>query len=188
MAAAQTSRTRDRMIDAALRLFHTEGFGAVGVHRLADEAGVSKRTLYSYFPTKDDILLGVLRLRGPEIAVDWLPAEDDDTSPIDRIRAVFRIQAASIGDTDFSGCPFVDIATEMRDPGHPAVIEAAKLKLELTKFFARQAKLAHADNSDQLAEQLTTLFNGAVSQALLFGAYPDSVFTAVDALIAAQHV
>lgn len=174
------------MIDAAQELFYAEGYRAVGVDRLAARAGVSKRTLYKEFETKDALLLGMLDDRGPGLAVALLPPEDDGTAPFGRIRAVFANQQH--GSVDWTkGCVFVDIAVEMRDPGHPAVVSAARFKGELTAFFARQAEAGGAADPAGLAEQLTILFNGAAVQTMLSGAYPDSTHGAVDALLAAQR-
>ncbi|MFA9430332.1 TetR/AcrR family transcriptional regulator [Egicoccus sp. AB-alg2] len=49
-------RTRRALIDAALDLCVRDGFDAVSVERIADAAGVSPRTFFRYFPTKDEVL------------------------------------------------------------------------------------------------------------------------------------
>jgi AcrR family transcriptional regulator len=50
-------RTRAAISDAAIALFLAHGFDQVGVTRVAAEAEVSKRTLFAYFPTKEDLVL-----------------------------------------------------------------------------------------------------------------------------------
>lgn len=175
---------RQRAIDAAVELFHREGFGAVGIDRLTTSIGMSKRTLYKYFDSKDDLLLAVLdSCEG--MALRDLPDEDDDSSPRERILAVFDAQAKYCTDPDFAGCFFVNIATEFRDPDHRAVRIAADHKAKLTQFLVRQARLAGVAAPDDLAEQLTVLHTGAADYALLYGHYPDSTRTAVAALLTA---
>lgn len=53
-------RTRRRILDAARRLFRTEGYSQTSVDRVADAAGYSKGALYSNFESKEALLLAVL--------------------------------------------------------------------------------------------------------------------------------
>ena len=55
-------RTRRRILDAAYDLFYRKGFGRVGVDEIAAVAGVTKRTLYYHFESKDELLASVLAL------------------------------------------------------------------------------------------------------------------------------
>jgi AcrR family transcriptional regulator len=50
-------RTRAAISTAAIRLFLERGFDAVGVAEVARAAGVSKRTLFVYFPSKENLVL-----------------------------------------------------------------------------------------------------------------------------------
>ena len=53
----------ERILAAADKLFYQHGIRAVGVDAIADEAGVSKRTLYNHYPTKDDLIAAYLVAR-----------------------------------------------------------------------------------------------------------------------------
>jgi AcrR family transcriptional regulator len=48
---------RQRIINAAFRLFSGEGYSAVTTERIALAAGIGKPTLYRYFPSKEALLL-----------------------------------------------------------------------------------------------------------------------------------
>ncbi|MBW3079938.1 TetR/AcrR family transcriptional regulator [Bifidobacterium saguinibicoloris] len=50
--------TRRTIRDVALRLFAEQGYGNVTTQRIADEAGMSVITLFRYFPSKEDLVLG----------------------------------------------------------------------------------------------------------------------------------
>ncbi|MFD7079263.1 TetR/AcrR family transcriptional regulator [Streptomyces sp. NPDC002181] len=52
-------RTRQTIFEAALRLFLSRGFDDVSIVEIAEAAEVSKRTLFTYFPTKEDLVLHV---------------------------------------------------------------------------------------------------------------------------------
>jgi AcrR family transcriptional regulator len=58
-----TSEARQRILDTADRLFYQEGVRAVGIDRIIDEANVAKMSLYKHFPSKDDLILAVLKFR-----------------------------------------------------------------------------------------------------------------------------
>ena len=53
--------TRDRILEAALRLFSSRGYERVSVTAIAREAGVSRPSFYRYFKNKRDVLLALLR-------------------------------------------------------------------------------------------------------------------------------
>lgn len=52
----RTAQTRAEIVDAALALFATQGFDATSMEQVADAAQVSRRTVYRYFATKDDLV------------------------------------------------------------------------------------------------------------------------------------
>jgi AcrR family transcriptional regulator len=181
-----STETRAKILGAGARLFTREGFHVVGVDRVAREAGVSKRTLYAYYPTKEQLLRAVLRDAGPAITASVLP--DGSDSPREQIHAVFTRQQELAARRNFSGCPFVALANELRNPRAPAAKIAARFKLGLTAFFEEQAGRAEARDPASLAEQLTVLWDGANSYVLLHGHYPQSTPAAVDALLSAHGV
>jgi len=54
--AVSTARVREALIDAALELFARDGFDATHSDRIAVRAGVSPRTFFRYFPTKESVV------------------------------------------------------------------------------------------------------------------------------------
>src|SRR5215208_3380680 len=64
----QNSSIRQRIVDAARAHFFSHGFRSVTMDDLAEELGISKKTLYAYFPGKFDLLEAVLadKFRGVE--------------------------------------------------------------------------------------------------------------------------
>ena len=83
--AAKIRRTADH-------LFYAEGLRAVGVDKLAEEAGVTKRTLYKHFPTKDDLILSYLKRRH-EATISWMTqmAEARGDGAEGRVLALFDV-------------------------------------------------------------------------------------------------
>ena len=60
LRAEQAAATRDRIVDATVELLQAGDPSAVGMQHVADRAGVSVRTVYRAFPTREDLFTGVL--------------------------------------------------------------------------------------------------------------------------------
>lgn len=114
--------TRNRIIDAARRCFYRQGITATGVDMLAEEAGVSKRTLYNHFGSKDGLITAYLQRRETRwrrrLATRLEHASDD---PIERVLAYVHGYADPPDDQEFRGCAMVNAAAELVDERHPAL-------------------------------------------------------------------
>jgi AcrR family transcriptional regulator len=180
---------RQRLIDAAADLFYRRGIGATGVDLVSKAAGVSKRTLYAEFGSKDQLIAQTLDAKGCDILGMYLPPTDSDLPPRQQILAVFGRLDGFTASESFRGCAFVNTATELADPGHPARGVARDYKQRIRDYFADQAARGGADDPRRLCEQLVIVFDGAIVQAVLGTAVDgDTVSGAVVALLDAQHV
>src|SRR3546814_14625010 len=93
MAAAPVSlrekhaaQTRQRIVDVALGLFVDQGFDATTVDEIAEQADVSPRTFFRYFPTKEALLFHDLEERLVLIQ-DLIVKRPADESPAEPLRA-----------------------------------------------------------------------------------------------------
>src|ERR1700686_1908897 len=92
---------QERILETADRLFYRQGIRVVGVDTVAAEIGISKRTLYNYFPSKDDLIFGYLSRRpGPIEASDLAPPEQN-LDEFNRLERAMRPDG-------YRGCPFVN--------------------------------------------------------------------------------
>jgi AcrR family transcriptional regulator len=185
-----TPTPRQRLIDAAADLFYRQGIGAVGVDLVSKAAGVSKRTLYLEFGSKDQLIAQSLDARGTDIIGIYLPTEEDsEAPPRQEILAVFDRLRRWTASESYRGCPFINTATELADASHPARQVARDYKLRIRGFFERQAARGLAADPNQLASQLITFFDGAIVQAVMGNALdPGTIAAAVQALLDAQGV
>ncbi|HEY6294938.1 MAG TPA: TetR/AcrR family transcriptional regulator [Streptosporangiaceae bacterium] len=180
---------RQRLLDAAADLFYRQGIGAVGVDLVSKTAGVSKRTLYQQFGSKDRLVAESLDAHGDAVLGMYIPAEDPKAPARRQILAVFEALGQWTAAETFRGCPFVNTATELADPGHPARLVARDYKLRLRDYFARQAERGQADDPQRLADELIVIFDGAIVQAVMGTVrHPDAARTAVRSLLDAHHV
>jgi AcrR family transcriptional regulator len=185
----RTPSPRQRLLDAAADLFYRQGIAAVGVDLVSKAAGVSKRTLYQQFGSKDQLIAESLDAQGPAILGWYMRAAGDDAPPREQILAVFDGLGGWTASAAFRGCPFVNTAAELADPGHPARRVARDYKLRLRDYFARQAERGNAEDPQCLADQLIVVFDGAIVQAVMgTGLHPGAARTAVQALLDAQRI
>jgi AcrR family transcriptional regulator len=183
---AKTS-PRERLLRAAADLFYREGVASVGVEKLCQTAGVSKRSMYQLFETKDDVVAESLRQFGPHDTAGYFPDEAADLTPRERVLHVFERLEEQAGSPGFHGCPFVNTAIEMKDPQHPASVVARDFKQQLTAYIERQVTLGGARDPRTLAAQLTVVFDGSAVRSVMLDAGLDglSVLTATTLLDAA---
>ena len=87
--------TRERLLDAGARLFAERGYDAVTAAEIADAAGVTERTFFRHFPTKNDLILTNWRRLAAELQVA-MAAMPDGTPAIDVVRAGVVAFAASL--------------------------------------------------------------------------------------------
>lgn len=168
--------TRERILQAAVRLFHGEGIRAVSVDAVAAKAGVTKRTLYYHFRSKDELIAAYLERRDPP-NLAWFQRHyaqaGGDTAA--RIEALFAALAASALSPRWKGCGFLRTSVELVNlPGHPAMhaARAHKRRVEdwLTTLFAGgEAGPVALDEvaARELARQVMLLIDGAFAVVLL---------------------
>jgi AcrR family transcriptional regulator len=161
--------TRERIIQAASALFYNEGIRRVSVDEVAARAGLTKRTLYYHFRSKDDLVAAYLAARDqPNLALfrKWF-TEADGGLPV-KVEAIFRNLARSARHPKWKGCGFLRTSAELANmPGHPAIkIGAAhKKKFEdwLRTTFAEQG----VADPLKLARQILLLLDGSFAVVLL---------------------
>ena len=119
---AQAGRSRrppetpaaQRMVTAARRHFFAHGFRSVTMDDLAEELGMSKKTLYGAFPSKDTLLRAVLldKFQSVEMDLDGIMAD----ASTDVLTALQRLLACMQRHTEEIQPPFVrDIRREAPD-------------------------------------------------------------------------
>jgi AcrR family transcriptional regulator len=153
-----------RMLEAAQRRFYTDSITATGVDVLAREAGVSKRTLYNHFGSKDGLVTAYLHRREERWrrrVADLLDRAGDD--PVARLSAYVRGYGERPDGTDFRGCAFVNAAAELADDGHPA-LGVVRGSIDNVERGVRQILVdAGVADAEELAAQILLVLEGAIA-------------------------
>lgn len=91
-AAPKSEETRQRILGAALKLFHDRGFEAATMRDIAEEAGVATGAAYYYFPSKDAIVMEFYRQSSAEMQPKIEAALDKVTGLEQRIYQLIRVK------------------------------------------------------------------------------------------------
>ncbi|WP_232237652.1 MULTISPECIES: TetR/AcrR family transcriptional regulator [Actinoalloteichus] len=162
------------LLEVASNLFYRRGIHAVGVDMLASAAGVTKKTLYACFGSKDALVARYLRERDRRWR-EFLTARvaEHADSPKEALLASFDALQEWMDRADPRGCAFVNALAELPSadhPGHLAVLEHKRWLLDFLTDLAVAADLAEPED---LAGLILLLHEGAlVSHAT--GSVPDA--------------
>ncbi|GHH66531.1 AcrR family transcriptional regulator [Streptomyces umbrinus] len=150
---------RERLLTAAIDLFYHQGVH-VAASALCESAGISKKSMYQLYDSKDALLAVALERRILIDAASLLPSPDFDPSPRARLLHVFEQLEKFARSPDYMGCAYLTSQVELRDPTHPTSIVAARLKRKhLEGFFHAEAERGKATDADFLTRQLITLYD-----------------------------
>jgi AcrR family transcriptional regulator len=151
-----------RILDTAGRLFYGQGIRAVGVDTIAAEIGISKRTLYNYFPSKDQLIVAYLSRY-------LIPPKTSERPLLEQILRIFDWLERWFASDTFRGCPFVNAIAELGDATHPGTKMAVAYK-EQRRVWVRDAlRGLNVADPDGLATQIAILVEGAIIAALVRG-------------------
>jgi TetR/AcrR family transcriptional repressor of nem operon len=113
--------TKDRLVMTAMRLFSEKGYESASVADILRTAGANSGSLYHFFPTKQDLLMEVLRRYRDGIGPMLLaPAWEGIADPIERVFALLaQYRRALAGSACVYGCPIGNLALELHEPDPP---------------------------------------------------------------------
>jgi AcrR family transcriptional regulator len=161
-------QARTSILAAAERLFYDQGIGAVGVDAVADAAGVTKRTLYYHFESKDDLVAAYLDARD-EATLEALrnTTGDRGTRPGDRVLGVFEFVERWAATSAYRGCPFNNAMAEQSVSPKVAAI-ARRHKATVRSWFEQRAAEGGAARPVEVGARLVVVLDGALNGAVVF--------------------
>ena len=163
----QRIATTTRILTTAADLFSGHAYAEVSVDYIAQQAGITKMTLYQHFRSKDELALECLRMRlnKREEMLDRVLSELDPKS--DPLLALFDWLEEWLDPRHFKGCSFVKAVNELAGV-LPAVQEIAlDAKQKIRQRFTTLAQRSGREHPKQLGQELALLFEGAQSLALI---------------------
>lgn len=169
--ATTTARrgARERLIEAAMRLFCEAGIHSTGIDRILAEAGVAKMSLYKHFAGKEELVVAVLERKDQLFRETFRAMVESRTEPRARLLSVFDALERWFGRPDFRGCLFLNAAAELPEAGCPGRAAVAAHKAWVLEQLRELSRGVGARDAEALAERLMLLFEGAIARAYVTG-------------------
>lgn len=163
--------TRRRIVEAAYEMFYRDGFGRVGVDAIAEKAGITKRTLYYHFDSKDTLLAAVLEHQH-DLAIQRIVRWSGDVAgtPAEMLDALFEALGAWAARPKWAGSGFTRLAMELAGlPGHPARRVARNHKAAVEAMLAGRLSDQGLEPAAEVARQIMLLLEGCQTMVLITG-------------------
>ena len=159
-----------KILLTARRLFCRVGIHATGIARIIEESGASRRSLYTHYGSKENLLKAVFEAE----ANIWFRWFDSDLPAMkcsagDRILALFDLMRDWFDSEDFYGCVFINAVAE-HEKSNGWIQEIANGHRE--KISAKlQAIVAESGAHDpwMVTEKLNLLIDGTIVTAMVTG-------------------
>lgn len=168
--ATESSAARQQILETASELFYQKGIQYVGINEVIAASGVAKRTLYRWFPSKDQLIEEVMRYR----AAQWLrwfeeAVANKGNTPKERLLATFDVLQGWYAEPNFRGCPFINAVLEIADASHPAHQVSVNLRAAIRAYIMQLASEAGIRDPESFSQQYLLLIGGASLMATIEG-------------------
>lgn len=161
---------RDDILGAAERLFYLGGFHATGIDRIVAEAGVTPRTLYRHFRSKEELVRAVLQRREARFLALLEEALDREVADeTERWTGLFARMERWFHDEGTAGCMFLKALGEYGSRDDAIAQQVIGYKQRVLDGFRERIAASRITDTAGLAEGLVLLLEGAIAQAPVVG-------------------
>jgi AcrR family transcriptional regulator len=166
--AGDEESARERLLNAATRLFCKNGINATGIDAIINEAGTAKTTLYKLFGSKTNLVHAVLESEGKQWREWFIGAmESGGGDPQVKLARMFPALKSWFGEERFYGCPFINAVGEHdKDAKQFRAIAMRHKKVVLAHIEKLAGEMGAADPVI-LAHQLALLIDGSIVAAMV---------------------
>lgn len=154
---------KQEILDQAQRLFWESGFHATGVDTVLADTGISKRTLYKYFPSKEHLIEAVLAQYGSAVEGSlFAPAMARSDDPRQQILAIFDVRREMMEASCHQGCLAMKAGLEYIGK-HKGIEETSRQSsLHVEARFVALCRAGGVKNAEEAGCQVNLLLQGAV--------------------------
>jgi len=157
-------KKRDDILQAAERLFYTHGFHATSTDQLCREAGVSTRTLYHHFASREALTAAVLDAREQRFMAALLPAQQPEA-----IAHLFMVLGEWTTLNGARGCFFLKAWGEYAERDSGLASQALAFRATMRAYITQCVTHLRGEVNQQLSDAIWILFEGAITTALITG-------------------
>jgi AcrR family transcriptional regulator len=154
---------REQLINTAIELFREHGYHATGVDKIIEMAGVSKKTLYTHFRSKEELLIAALRHHDGAFRNNFMRQVDRlAKTPQERLLAIFDVAETWFSQKKFFGCMFINVIGEYSKKDSPIRDICKQFKSLMRNYIRDICVQAGAEEPDVLADKLALILEGAI--------------------------
>jgi AcrR family transcriptional regulator len=162
------NRKKQQLLETALALFYQYGMKSIGINEVLKRSGIAKKTLYTYFESKESLILATLKQRHETYLV-WLEKKlRDHDSDVETAKSLFQAltewfynQSEELG--TFNGCYFINTAAEARHEdsaiSHYCLAHKEKVRQTIQRYLP--------DTEESLIDAICLLQEGAIVTAYI---------------------
>ncbi len=157
---------REQLIKTAIELFARKGFHATGIDTIVEQSGVTKKTLYAHFRSKEELVLAALRHFDGQFRNAFMrQVEAKGRTPKARLLAIFDVSEKCFKQNKFCGCIFINAVGEHSENDTSLRQVCIQFKCMMTGFIRDLCIKMRAREPDKLAEEIALLLEGAIVTA-----------------------
>jgi AcrR family transcriptional regulator len=174
-------------------MLSNESVGNVNLDKISQLAGLTKKSIYYHFPSKDHLLTAAVDHLRPTYLEQyrvWAERAGENAQMHDRVLMILKGLSQAAEDPHWKGCCFVRVAAELGSlPGHPARKMVARAIREMETWFELELAAEGCNNPLGIARLLVILLNGVVVTLLVHrnGPYSSEAIELLDTILPAKH-
>lgn len=170
------SPVRERILDAAGRLFLSQGYSETGINQIISESESARASFYLHFPSKEDLGREYIRQYGSRNIALLHTLSERTNDPQVLVKSWARLLRREARGGTLFGCPMANLRSQVPTTTHVLSVEARKLSLEtidvLRDFLEKAKSAGHAPavkNARQTARKLFAVYEGVLQVWRLTG-------------------
>lgn len=164
LETAAKSLKREEMVKFAFDTFYKNGFHATGVDKVMEGTGISKRTLYKHFGSKEGLILATIdyyRTNMRKVILSYINS-DSNAKPVEKVLRIFDFLIDRVLGGHYNGCFVMNAKTEYINKANDIEISCDNYTSGIQQLIEGVLKESDLSNTEELATQILILFEGAI--------------------------
>lgn len=164
------SSKRLELLETAIRLFDQYGYHGTGIDLIAEQAQVSKKTMYRHFRSKEELILAALRHYDGIFRNDFMKNVNQTAdTPYQRLLNIFDVAHDWFSSNKFHGCMFINAVGEYSEPNSSIREACIEFKRLMLSYIEELAKQSGAQDPHKIASAIAILLEGSIVTAQVSG-------------------
>jgi AcrR family transcriptional regulator len=159
---------RERIIEAANRLFYMKGYNQTSFADVADEVGISKGNLHYHFRSKDDMLEAIIALRMQVIEQNLAQWDKEFPAPKDKLRRFVRMLVNEESELVRYGCPMGSLNMELGKTQPVLRDKSREMFEQFRRWLEKVFKQMGRKDSRDLSIHLFTMAQGTALMTFVY--------------------